>query len=55
MMEFVADYGMFLLKVVTIVAGIVIIISAGAAAGRKATQDGLGNTGKRPPRCVPPS
>lgn len=41
MMEFIADYGMFLLKVVTIVAGIVIIISAAAAAGRKATQDGL--------------
>jgi serine protease SohB len=41
MMEFLAEYGLFLLKVMTIVVAIVIIIAAGAAAGRKATQDGL--------------
>ena len=35
-MEFLASYGLFLLKVVTIVAGIVVIIVAAAAAGRKA-------------------
>jgi serine protease SohB len=40
-MEFLAEYGLFLLKVMTIVIAIVIIITAGAAAGRKATQDGL--------------
>ena len=41
MMEFIAEYGMFLLKAMTIVVAIVIVISAAAAAGRKATQDGL--------------
>ena len=35
-MEFLASYGLFLLKVVTVVAGIVVIIVAAAAAGRKA-------------------
>ncbi|MDH3952773.1 MAG: protease SohB, partial [Gammaproteobacteria bacterium] len=40
-MEFLAEYGLFLLKVMTIVVAIVIIITAVAAAGRKATQDGL--------------
>jgi serine protease SohB len=40
-MEFLAEYGMFLLKVATIVVAIVIVIAAGAAAGRKAGQDGL--------------
>jgi serine protease SohB len=40
-MEFLAEYGMFLLKVMTIVIAIVIVMAAGAAAGRKATQDHL--------------
>ena len=40
-MEFLAEYGLFLLKVMTIVVAIVIILTAGAAAGRKATQDHL--------------
>jgi serine protease SohB len=38
-MEFLAEYGLFLLKVMTIVAAILIIMMAGAVAGRKATQD----------------
>lgn len=41
MMEFLAEYGLFLLKVMTIVVAIVIVMAAGAAAGRKATQDHL--------------
>jgi serine protease SohB len=41
MMEFLAEYGLFLLKVATIVVAIVIIMAAGAAAGRKASQDHL--------------
>ncbi len=41
MMEFLAEYGLFLLKVMTIVIAIVIVMAAGAAAGRKATQDHL--------------
>jgi serine protease SohB len=40
-MEFLAEYGLFLLKVMTIVAAIVIVMAAGAAAGKKATQDHL--------------
>ncbi len=40
-MEFLAEYGLFLLKVMTIVIAIVIVMAAGAAAGRKATQDHL--------------
>lgn len=40
-MEFLTDYGLFFLKVMTIVIGIVIVMAAGAAAGRKATQDHL--------------
>jgi serine protease SohB len=40
-MEFLSDYGLFLLKVMTIVIAIVIVMAAGAAAGRKATQDHL--------------
>ncbi len=40
-MEFLSEYGLFLLKVMTIVIGIVIVMAAGAAAGRKATQDHL--------------
>ncbi len=42
MIEFFAEYGLFLLKAVTIVAAIVIIVGTVAAAGRKATmQEGL--------------
>jgi serine protease SohB len=40
-MEILAEYGLFLLKVITIVVAIVIIMTVGAAAGRKATQDHL--------------
>ena len=40
-MEFLAEYGLFLLKVMTLVVAIVIIMAAGAAAGRKATQNHL--------------
>ena len=40
-MEFLAEYGLFLLKVMTIVIAIVIVMAAGAAASRKATQDHL--------------
>ena len=38
MTEFLADYGLFLLKAVTIVAAIVVVIGAAAAAGKKASQ-----------------
>ena len=38
MAEFFADYGLFLLKALTIVAAIVMVIGAAAAAGRKAAQ-----------------
>lgn len=41
MAEFFAEYGLFLLKVITIVAGIIAVIAVAAAAGRKATHDGL--------------
>lgn len=41
MIEFIAEYGLFLLKVMTIVVAIVIVLAAGAAAGRRATQDHL--------------
>jgi len=41
MIEFLAEYGQFLLKVATIVIAIVIVISVAAAAGRKAAQEGL--------------
>ena len=41
MSTFFAEYGMFLLKVMTIVIGIVVVITAGAAAGRKAQKDHL--------------
>ena len=41
-MEFIAEYGLFLLKVATVVLGIVVIIAAAAAAGRKAgSHEGL--------------
>jgi serine protease SohB len=42
MIDFFAEYGLFLLKAVTIVAAIVVVIVAGAAVGRKAaTHEGL--------------
>jgi len=41
MIEFLAEYGLFLLKVVTIVVGIVIVIIVVASAGRKSTHEGL--------------
>jgi len=42
MMEFLSDYGLFLLKVATVVIGIVIVIAAVATAGRKAaSHEGL--------------
>lgn len=41
-MEFISEYGLFLLKVVTVVIGIVVIIGFAAAAGRKAaSREGL--------------
>lgn len=41
MTEFLAEYGLFLLKVATIVIAIVIVIGVAAAAGRKAAHEGL--------------
>lgn len=41
MIEFLADYGLFLLKVVTIVVAIVVIIGVAASAGRRVTHEGL--------------
>jgi len=41
MSQFLAEYGLFLLKAVTIVAAVVVIIGVAAAAGRKASQEGL--------------
>jgi serine protease SohB len=41
MSEFFFEYGLFLLKAITIVAAIVVIIGVGAAAGRKSHQEGL--------------
>ena len=41
MMDFLAEYGLFLLKVITVVAGIIVIIVAAAAAGRKQAHEGL--------------
>ncbi len=38
MTEFLADYGLFLLKAITIVAAIVVIIGTAAAAGKRAAQ-----------------
>ena len=40
-MDILPDYGLFLLKVVTIVIAIAVVIAIAAAAGRKGTQDGL--------------
>jgi len=41
MAAFFAEYGLFLLKAVTIVAAIVVVIVVAASAGRKATHEGL--------------
>lgn len=41
MIEFLADYGLFLMKVVTIVVAIVVIIGVASAAGRRASHEGL--------------
>ena len=41
MSQFLAEYGMFLLKVMTIVVAIVIIIGTASAASRRAAQEGL--------------
>ena len=41
MIEYLAEYPLFLLKVATIVVGVVVFIAVAAAAGRKATQEGL--------------
>ncbi|HEX9852111.1 MAG TPA: protease SohB [Woeseiaceae bacterium] len=41
MAEFFADYGLFVLKAITIVAAFVVVIGTVAAAGKKAMHDGL--------------
>ena len=41
MIDFLAEYGLFLLKVITVVAGVVVIIVTAAAAGRKQAHEGL--------------
>ena len=41
MIEFIAEYGLFLLKAATIVAAIIVVMAAAAAANRKATQEGI--------------
>ncbi len=41
MLEFLAEYGLFLLKALTIVIAIIVVISFAAAAGRKAQSEGL--------------
>ncbi len=41
MSQFLADYGLFLLKAITVVVAIIVVISFAAAAGRKAGQEGL--------------
>ncbi len=41
MLEFLANYGLFLLKALTIVIAIIVVISFAAAAGRKAHMEGL--------------
>jgi serine protease SohB len=39
--QFIAEYGLFLLKVITLVAGVVVVILVAASAGRKAGHEGL--------------
>ena len=41
MIDFLSDYGLFLLKVATIAIAVIVVVSAAAAASRKATQEGL--------------
>lgn len=41
MIEFLAAYGLFLLKVITVVAGIIVVVVVAASAGRKAAHEGL--------------
>ncbi|MDH3614038.1 MAG: protease SohB [Gammaproteobacteria bacterium] len=41
MSQFFLDYGLFLVKVVTIVVAIIVVVSVAAAAGRKSSQEGL--------------
>jgi serine protease SohB len=41
MTDFVADYGLFLLKAMTIAGALILVIAAAAAASRKAGQEGL--------------
>ena len=41
MSEFFLDYGLFLIKTVTIVVAIIVIIGAAAAAGRRGSHEGL--------------
>jgi serine protease SohB len=41
MTQFLADYGLFLLKAITIVAAIVVVIGVGASVGRRASSEGL--------------
>jgi serine protease SohB len=41
MIDFLAEYGLFLLKVITIVVGIVVVIVVAASAGRKGAHEGL--------------
>ena len=41
MAQFFAEYGLFLLKVATIVIAVVVVIAVGASASRKASHDGL--------------
>jgi len=41
MIDFLAQYGLFLLKVITVVAGIIIVIVVAASAGRKSPHEGL--------------
>ena len=41
MTEFFAEYGLFLLKAVTIVVAIIVVIGVAAATGRKSGHEGL--------------
>ena len=41
MSQFFFDYGLFLLKAITIVVAILVVIGAAASAGRKASHEGL--------------
>ena len=41
MIEFLAEYGLFLLKAITVVVGIIVVIVVAASAGRKGANEGL--------------